>query len=43
MAWVPPELAHDDAEIEIRVDGGIEKARVRLRPFFDPDGERLRS
>jgi sarcosine oxidase subunit alpha len=43
MAWVRPELAREDAEIEIRVDGGIEKARVRLRPFFDPEGERLRS
>jgi hypothetical protein len=25
------------------VNGSVEKARVRLRPFFDPDGERLRS
>jgi sarcosine oxidase subunit alpha len=43
MAWVRPELAEEGSEIEIRVDGGLEKARVRLRPFFDPDGERLRS
>jgi sarcosine oxidase subunit alpha len=43
MAWVRPELAREDAEIEIKVDGGVERARVRLRPFFDPDGERLRS
>ena len=43
MAWVPPQLASDDAEIAIKVDGGVEKARVRLRPFFDPDGEQLRS
>ena len=43
MAWVPPDLAEDGAEIAIKVDGGVEKARVRLRPFFDPDGERLRS
>ena len=43
MAWVRPELAQDGAEIEIKVNGGVEKARVRLRPFFDPDGERLRS
>jgi sarcosine oxidase subunit alpha len=43
MAWVPPDLAHEDAELRIRVNGGLERARVRLRPFFDPDGERLRS
>jgi sarcosine oxidase subunit alpha len=43
MAWVPPELAEEDARIEIRVNGGLEGARVRLQPFFDPAGERLRS
>jgi sarcosine oxidase subunit alpha len=43
MAWVPPDLAEDGAEIAIKVDGGVEKARVRLRAFFDPDGEHLRS
>jgi sarcosine oxidase subunit alpha len=43
LAWVPPELAAEDSRLEIRVDGRLEPARVRLRPFFDPDGERLRS
>jgi glycine cleavage system aminomethyltransferase T len=43
MAWVPPDLAEEDAELTIKVNGSVEKARVRLRPFFDPDGERLRS
>jgi sarcosine oxidase subunit alpha len=43
LAWVPPELAEEDARFEIRVDGRLEPARVRLRPFFDPDGERLRA
>jgi sarcosine oxidase, subunit alpha len=43
MAWVRPELAHEGAEIEIRVNGGAASARVRLKPFFDPEGERLRS
>jgi sarcosine oxidase subunit alpha len=42
LAWLPPELADEDSEFEIRVDGRLERARVRLRPFFDPDGERLR-
>jgi sarcosine oxidase, subunit alpha len=42
LAWVPPDLAEEDAELRIRVDGRLEAARVRLRPFFDPDGARLR-
>jgi sarcosine oxidase subunit alpha len=43
MAWVPPDLAEEDAQIAIKVNGSVESARVRLRPFFDPDGEHLRS
>jgi sarcosine oxidase subunit alpha len=43
MAWVPPHLAEEDAPLTIKVDGSVEQARVRLRPFFDPDGEKLRS
>ena len=43
MAWVPAELANEDQEIAIRMNGGTERARVRLRPFFDPEGEHLRS
>ena len=43
LAWLPPDLATDDARFEIRVRGQLEPARVRLRPFFDPDGERLRA
>jgi sarcosine oxidase, subunit alpha len=43
MAWVPPELAHEGAQFFVTIDGGFDKAYVRLRPFFDPDGERLRS
>ncbi|HSK16217.1 MAG TPA: 2Fe-2S iron-sulfur cluster-binding protein [Gaiellaceae bacterium] len=43
LAWVPPELAEEDAEIVIKVDGAVERARVRLRAFFDPDGGHLRS
>jgi sarcosine oxidase subunit alpha len=43
MAWVPPELARDGAEFFVTIDGGFDKASVRLTPFFDPEGERLRS
>jgi glycine cleavage system aminomethyltransferase T len=43
MAWLPSDLVREGAEFAIKMDGGVEKARVRLRPFFDPDGGRLRS
>ena len=43
LAWLPPDLAEEDARFEIRVDGRLEPARVRLGPFFDPEGERQRS
>jgi sarcosine oxidase subunit alpha len=43
MAWVPPELAEEGASLLVKVEGRLERAQVRLRPFFDPEGERLRS
>jgi sarcosine oxidase subunit alpha len=43
MAWVPAALAHEGAQFFVTIDGGFDKAHVRLKPFFDPDGERLRS
>ena len=43
MGWVPPDLAVDGARIQIKVEDRLEEASVRLRPFFDPDGEHLRS
>ncbi len=43
LAWVPEDLAVEDADLTLRVNAGLERAKVRLRPFFDPEGERLRS
>jgi len=43
MAWVPAELAEEGKSFLVTVKDGFERATVRLRPFFDPDGERLRS
>jgi sarcosine oxidase subunit alpha len=43
MAWVPAEIAEEGKSFLVTVDGGFERATVRLRPFFDPEGERLRS
>jgi sarcosine oxidase, subunit alpha len=43
MAWVPGELAADGQRITIS-DNGLElEAEVVTRPFYDPDGEVLRS
>jgi len=43
LAWVPPDLAEEGSRLEIRVDGGLEQASVRLRAFHDPEGARQRS
>jgi sarcosine oxidase subunit alpha len=43
LAWLPPELAREGAELTIRVDSRLEPATVSLRPSFDPDGTRQRS
>ncbi len=43
MAWVPAEIAEEGKSFLVTVGGGFERATVRLRPFFDPDGEKLRS
>lgn len=43
LAWVPPGLASDGAVFDVRVDGGTARARVVLRPFYDPAGEKVRS
>jgi sarcosine oxidase, subunit alpha len=43
MAWVPAEQATDGQRITIS-DNGVElEAEVVTRPFYDPDGEVLRS
>ena len=43
MAWVPARLATDGATITIADDGHRLEAEVTTKPFYDPDGERLRS
>jgi sarcosine oxidase, subunit alpha len=43
LAWVPTELAEEGTTLEIKVDGRLERASVRLIPFYDPDGSNLRS
>jgi sarcosine oxidase, subunit alpha len=43
MAWVPSTLAQDGAEVTISDKGVRLRARVATKPFYDPDGEVLRS
>ncbi len=43
LAWVPPDLAVEDAELHVQVDGAPQPGRVRLKPFYDPAGERMRA
>lgn len=43
LAIVPIDLATEGATLEIRRDGSIVSGTVVLKPFYDPDGARLRS
>jgi sarcosine oxidase subunit alpha len=43
MAWVPSDLAQDGSQITISDGGERYSAQVQTRPFYDPDGEVLRS
>ena len=43
MAWVPVGQAEDGAEITISDEGATYPATVTTSPFYDPDGEVLRS
>jgi sarcosine oxidase subunit alpha len=43
MAWVPSGQAEDGAEITISDEGATYAATVTTSPFFDPEGEVLRS
>ena len=43
LAWVPAGWANEGTEFEIQFGASHAVARVALRPFYDPDGERLRS
>jgi sarcosine oxidase subunit alpha len=43
MGWVPTSLAEEDRAISIHFQGQVLGAKVRLKPFYDPEGARLRS
>lgn len=43
LAYIEPEFATADADIEIQIIGETLKARYQAKPLFDPDGKILRS
>jgi sarcosine oxidase subunit alpha len=43
LAWVPSDLADEGSAFDIRVGDGTARATVRLKPFYDPEGARLRA
>jgi glycine cleavage system aminomethyltransferase T len=43
MAWVPNDLARDGAEVTISDEGQRFSAEIQTKPFYDPEGEVLRS
>jgi sarcosine oxidase subunit alpha len=43
MAVVPIELAEEGKSFDVKIGGGIEQGVVTTKPFFDPEGAKLRS
>jgi sarcosine oxidase subunit alpha len=43
MAWIPANMSDDGAPLSIHVGEGLAGARVHHRPFYDPDGLKLKS
>ena len=43
MAWVPVSMVEEDKRLDFRSNGTHVIGRVHLKPFYDPDGKRLRS
>ena len=43
LAWVPSEMAQEGTRLDFRSRGAMVAARVHLKPFYDPDGARLRA
>jgi sarcosine oxidase subunit alpha len=43
MAWVPSPVARDGSQVTISDQGRTLEAHIQTRPFYDPDGEILRS
>ncbi len=42
LGWLPPELAHEGAQVDVDVFGEHIGATVTHEPLYDPQGERLR-
>ena len=43
MAWVPSPLARDGSQVTISDEGRTTEAQIQTKPFYDPEGEVLRS
>ena len=43
MAWVPTGMAQDGQPLTIHLDHGYASAHVCDKPFYDPEGERLKA
>ncbi|MEZ5101682.1 MAG: 2Fe-2S iron-sulfur cluster-binding protein [Thermoleophilia bacterium] len=43
LCWVPAAAAREGVEFDVKVGDGVERGVVRLKPFYDPTGGRLRA
>ena len=42
LGYLPSELAHDGAQVEVEILGNRYPARVTAKPLYDPEGRRMR-
>jgi len=42
LAWVKSLKAQEGTLIDVRANGELVKAKVTMKPFYDPEGVRLR-
>ena len=42
LAWVPTELALEGGQFDILTENTFVKAKINLKPIYDPEGKRLR-
>ena len=43
LAWVPPNLAAEGSRFQVKTNDRFVEGRVVVKPFYDPEGERLKS
>ena len=43
MGYVPSNLAKDNSELEVEINGNLYKSKVQSEPLYDPRGTKMRN